>query len=68
MYADSIILKRKLQYESSKAKTLKQKLRAAENLSERYINDKLSDKLSPAATLFTNLQIRETKKKRRKEE
>jgi len=55
MYADSIILKRKLQYESSKAKTFKQKLKAAENLSERFINDKLSDKLSPANLLQKDL-------------
>lgn len=62
-YADSIILKKKLRSESLKAKTFKERLKAAENMSEKYILEKLFDKLSPAATLFTNLQIRETRKK-----
>lgn len=65
IYADSIYLKRKLQYESSKSKSFKQRLIAAEKLSDRYIQDKLSEKLTPAATLFTNLQIRETKKQKK---
>jgi len=63
LYADSLILQRRLRSESLKAKTFKQRLKAAETMSEKYILDNLSDKLSPAATLFTNLQIRETRKK-----
>lgn len=63
LYADSLILRRRLRSESLKAKTFKQRLKAAETMSEKYIFDNLSDKLSPAATLFTNLQIRETRKK-----
>lgn len=66
IYADSIILKRKLQYESSKSKYFKQRLIAAEKLSDRYIQDKLSEKLTSAATLFTNLQIQETKKQKKR--
>lgn len=36
LYADSIILKKKLRSESLKANTLKERLKAAENMSEKY--------------------------------
>lgn len=65
MYSDSIILKRKLQYEIAKAKSFKWKLIAAENLFEHYIKDKLFNKLTLVATLFTNFQIGETKKQKK---
>lgn len=43
----------------------KSRLRAAEQFSETYLKRKLADKVTPAASLFTRLQLRETQKKKK---
>lgn len=42
----------------------KTRLREAEKFENNYLVDKLSDKLTAAASLFTRLQIRESKKEK----
>lgn len=41
----------------------KKRLCVAQSLSEKYLNDKFSDTMTIAASLFTKLQLLKTKKK-----
>jgi len=50
---------------NSKKQLFKSRLHAAEQLSETYLKRKLADKVTPAASLFTRLQLRETLKKKK---
>lgn len=63
LYADGLRLKKRLQYELKKIKNFKSRLHEAENITDKFIDKKLSSKMSVAATLLTKLQIRETSKK-----
>ncbi|KAL5237449.1 hypothetical protein ACI65C_004859 [Semiaphis heraclei] len=50
---------------NSKKQLFKCRLRVAEQFSETYLKRKLADKVTPAASLFTRLQLRETLKKKK---
>lgn len=63
MYAITYKILRKYRRVDSKKKLFKSRLQAAEQFADTYIMDKISDKLTATASLFTNLQIRETNKK-----
>lgn len=48
---------------NTKKELFKTRLHAADKFANTYLVDKFSDKLTAAASLFTRLQIRESKKK-----
>jgi hypothetical protein len=50
---------------NSKKQLFKSRFRAALQFSETYLKRKLADKVTPAASLFTRLQLRETQKKKK---
>ncbi|XP_022160249.1 uncharacterized protein LOC111026465 [Myzus persicae] len=56
-------LLRKCRRLNNSKQNFKTRLRYAEKFSDSYVNEKFSDKLTAASSLFTNLQLRETKKK-----
>lgn len=61
--ADTIAKKNRQQ--NTQRQLFKSRLSAAEKFTDEYLCDKLSDKMSAAASLFMRLQIRETKKQSR---
>lgn len=56
-------LLRKCRRLNNSKQNFKTRLHYAEKFSDSYVNEKFSDKLTAASSLFTNLQLRETKKK-----
>lgn len=63
MYSITTNILRKYRRVNSSRKLFKSRLQAAEHFADTYIMDKISDKVTATASLFTRLQIRETGKK-----
>lgn len=61
-YAITNNLLQKCRRLNNSKQNFKTRLRYAEKFSDSYVNEKFSDKLTAAASLFTSLQMRETKK------
>lgn len=49
--------------QGSKKQLFKQRLSAAESFSKQFLDEKISEKMTATASLFTKLQMRETQKK-----
>lgn len=60
LYNSSLLLKKKLVREISRSKTFRQRLKAAEKVSEQFLDSNVVGRLTPAAAIFTKLQFRET--------
>lgn len=62
-YALTNDLLRKMRKQGSKKQLFKQRLSAAESFSKQFLDEKISEKMTATASLFTKLQMRETQKK-----
>ncbi|KAF0747283.1 THAP-type domain-containing protein, partial [Aphis craccivora] len=61
----SVLLSRRLRWEQKKSSTFKSRLSAAEKFSEGFLNSKAVSRMTSAAAIFTNLQLRATNQKAR---
>jgi len=59
------LLSRRLRWEQKKSSTFKSRLSAAEKFSEGFLNSKAVSRMTSAAAIFTNLQLRATNQKAR---
>jgi len=64
LYRGSVLLSRRLRWKQKKSSTFKSRL-SAEKFSEGFLNSKAVNRMTSAAAIFTNLQLRATNKKLR---
>lgn len=65
LYKGSVLLSKRLRWEQKKSSSFKNRLAAAEKYSDGVINSKFASRMTSAAAIFTNLQLRATNTKAR---
>jgi len=61
LYTTSLLLQKQLRRERTRCRTFGQRLKAAEKMSEAFLDSNVMGRLTPAAAIFTRLQFRETR-------
>ncbi|KAL5237327.1 hypothetical protein ACI65C_004737 [Semiaphis heraclei] len=61
LYGIGVMMQKLLRTEKKKCQTFKDRLKAAEKFSDKYLDSKIIGCMTPAAAIFTKLQLRETK-------
>jgi len=61
LYGTGVMMQKLLRTEKKKCQTFKDRLKAAEKFSDKYLDSKIIGCMTPAAAIFTKLQLRETK-------
>jgi len=61
LYVTGVMMQKLLRTEKKKCQTFKDRLKAAEKFSDKYLHSKVIESMIPAAAIFTKLQLRETK-------
>jgi hypothetical protein len=65
LYKERVLLNKRFRWEQKKSSHFKTRLAAAEKFSEGVLNSKSANRMTSAAAIFTNLQLRETIRKAR---
>lgn len=61
LYHEAIMLKKQLRRQKIRHQTFSERLKAAEKISECFLDTNVLNTMTPAAAIFTKLQVRETR-------